>query len=159
MMGIIWGMGFGGCIWIDSLVGWLEIDMVMTVCMGGIVCSIYNSWVSMALVHVSWFPVLLAEISSLGLSSGWVARGDRDDVGDRDDHDGVRIGSASPNPFMLALEPFTVGTWSPPFFRPTRDIARRSMLPDASSAIKNLASSPQSSQSPFCDASAINRTT
>lgn len=106
-------------------------------------------------------PALAIDPPSLaGRSLGGRRRDDNDDVGDSDDHDGVRTGSVSPSPFTLVPVPFgRVLCKLKPFLRPTRVTARCSISPDASSAMRNLASSAHSSQSPFCDARPIKRTT
>jgi hypothetical protein len=78
-------------------------------------------------------------------------------VGERDVQDGVRAGRLNPRPLTLAADavldpkpewlPFGDGLGLER--KPTRPIARRSISPEESRAIKNRASSPQSSQSPF----------
>lgn len=80
-------------------------------------------------------------------------------MGDSEDHDGVRIGTASDNPLVLVAEPFNPFRIPAPFRNPVRAMARRSISPDASSAIRKRASSAHSSQSLRWDANPIRRTT
>lgn len=87
-----------------------------------------------------------------------------DEVGDVDSNDGS---ITSPRPLALFAEPdLEAEPERAPFnadrgtdCSPTRAIARRSISPDLSRAIRKRANSAQSSQSPFCEARPISRTT
>lgn len=106
------------------------------------------------------------EFSSDTSPSCRFGRGESDDVGERDAHDGDLIGRFKPRPWTPAGPNRGAGPGNVPFAedwefdrRPTREIARRSISPEASRAIRKRASSAHSSQSPFWEARAIKRTT
>lgn len=125
-------------------------------------CSYYQQ------ISINYLPCSSTEceVSSDTSPSCRLGRGESDDVGERDAHDGDLIGRFKPRPWTPAGPNRGAEPGNVPFTedweldrRPTREIARLSISPEASRAIRNRASSAHNSQSPFWEARAIKRTT
>lgn len=146
-----------------------RVNSMVSIQMFSVGKSIYNQslpgpWSSMSPSRLGRSPAPAPAIdppSLAALSLGGRRREDNDEVGDSDDdRDGEGPGNVRPNPFTLVPTPFgRVLCKLGPFLKPTRAIARRSISPDASRAMRNLASSAHNSQSPCCVAMPIRRTT